>query len=101
MIGSLSICQISSEQFNKTAGQKQHATMAYRPQVNGTAECIVWTLPRSIKMYVADVDQKDWDKYAERLTFAVNTEKVGCAEIHRFILSTVGIREKHWKRLSL
>ena len=24
-------------------------------------------------MYVADVDQKDWDEYDERLTFAINT----------------------------
>jgi hypothetical protein len=24
-------------------------------------------------MYVADVNQKDWDEYAERLTFALNT----------------------------
>ena len=24
-------------------------------------------------MYVVDVDQKDWDEYAERLTFAVHT----------------------------
>ena len=24
-------------------------------------------------MYVKDTDQKDWDEYAERLTFAINT----------------------------
>ena len=24
-------------------------------------------------MYVTDTDQKDWDEYAERLTFAINT----------------------------
>ncbi|POM58456.1 Reverse transcriptase [Phytophthora palmivora] len=26
-----------------------------------------------VKMYVGDVDQRDWDEYAERLTFALNT----------------------------
>ncbi|CAI5722011.1 unnamed protein product [Peronospora effusa] len=39
--------------FNRLIGQKQRATMAYRPQANGTAE--------------------HWDEYAERLTFAINT----------------------------
>uniref|UniRef100_H3H9H5 Chromo domain-containing protein n=1 Tax=Phytophthora ramorum TaxID=164328 RepID=H3H9H5_PHYRM len=47
--------------------------MAYRPQANGTAERMVQTLTRSLKMYVSDVNQRDWDEYAERLTFALNT----------------------------
>uniref|UniRef100_H3H4N6 Chromo domain-containing protein n=1 Tax=Phytophthora ramorum TaxID=164328 RepID=H3H4N6_PHYRM len=47
--------------------------MVYRPQTNGTAERMVQTLTRALKMYVADVNQQDWDEYAERLTFALNT----------------------------
>ena len=47
--------------------------MANRPQANGTAERMVQTLTREIKMYVTNGDQKDWDEYAERLTFAMNT----------------------------
>ena len=47
--------------------------MAYRPQANGTAEPMVQTLTRALKMYVSDVNQQDWDEYAERLTFALNT----------------------------
>ena len=47
--------------------------MAYRPQANGTAERMVQTVTRSLKMYVTDVDQRDWDEYAERITFAINT----------------------------
>ncbi|POM63097.1 reverse transcriptase [Phytophthora palmivora] len=27
----------------------------------------------AVKMYVEDIDQRDWDEYAERLTFALNT----------------------------
>ena len=34
---------------------------------------MVQKLARAIKMYVTDVDQKDWDGYAERLTFTMNT----------------------------
>lgn len=59
--------------FNQIVGQKQRATMAYRPQANGTAERMVQTLTRALKMYVSDVNQQDWDEYAERLTFALNT----------------------------
>ncbi|OWY96797.1 LOW QUALITY PROTEIN: reverse transcriptase [Phytophthora megakarya] len=59
--------------FNKILGQRQRATMAYRPQANETAERMVQTATRALKMYVRDLDQKDWDEYAERLTFAINT----------------------------
>uniref|UniRef100_H3H554 Uncharacterized protein n=1 Tax=Phytophthora ramorum TaxID=164328 RepID=H3H554_PHYRM len=59
--------------FNRIMGQRQRATMAYRPQANGTAERMVQTLTRALKMYVADTNQQDWDEYAERLTFAINT----------------------------
>ena len=59
--------------FDWIAGQRQRATMAYRPQANATAERMVQTLTRSLKIYVTDVNQKDWDEYAERLTFAINT----------------------------
>ena len=45
--------------FNRMIGQKQRATMAYRPQANGAAERMVQTITRSIKMYVSEVDQKD------------------------------------------
>ncbi|GMF45625.1 unnamed protein product [Phytophthora fragariaefolia] len=53
--------------------QKQRATMAYRPQANGSAERMVQTLTRALKMFVSDVNQQDWGEYAERLTFALNT----------------------------
>ena len=71
--GSLDLCLILVRAFNRIAGQKQRATMAYRPQANGTAELMVQTLTRSIKMYVTDAEQKYWCEYAERLTFDLNT----------------------------
>ncbi|POM67552.1 Reverse transcriptase, partial [Phytophthora palmivora] len=58
--------------FNKILGQRQRATMAYRPQANGSAERTVQTTTRAIKMYVQDLDQRDWDEYAEKITFAIN-----------------------------
>ncbi|OWZ01042.1 LOW QUALITY PROTEIN: reverse transcriptase, partial [Phytophthora megakarya] len=59
--------------FSKILRQRQRGTMAYRPQANGTAARMVQTTTRALKMYVRDPDQKDWDEYAERLTFAINT----------------------------
>ncbi|KAG2762881.1 hypothetical protein PC129_g8999 [Phytophthora cactorum] len=34
--------------FNRIVGQKQRATMAYRPQANGTAERMVQSLTRAL-----------------------------------------------------
>ncbi|KAE8978956.1 hypothetical protein PF011_g23040 [Phytophthora fragariae] len=59
--------------FNQLMGQRQRATFAYRPQANGSAERMVQTITRAIKMYVEDEHQRDWDEYAERLTYPLNT----------------------------
>ncbi|OWY98543.1 reverse transcriptase [Phytophthora megakarya] len=53
----------------------QRATMAYRPQANGFTERMVQTTTRVLKIYVQDLDQRDRDEYAERLTFATNTAR--------------------------
>ncbi|OWZ15792.1 Eukaryotic/viral aspartic protease [Phytophthora megakarya] len=58
--------------FNKLMGQRQRTTLPYCPQANGAAERMVQTITRAIKMYIAAIDQRDWDQYAERLTYALN-----------------------------
>ncbi|POM72381.1 Reverse transcriptase [Phytophthora palmivora] len=65
--------QIRRQRGDQARPRTRSATMAYRPQANGKAERTVQTLTRALKMYVADVNQQDWDDYAERLTFALNT----------------------------
>ena len=60
------------EEFNRMMGQRQRATLAYHPQANGIAERMVQTIVRSIKMYVRDPAQRDWDDYAERLCLTLN-----------------------------
>ncbi|KAH9105745.1 hypothetical protein LEN26_014671 [Aphanomyces euteiches] len=59
--------------FASMLGQVQLSTFAYRPQANGTAERAIQTLTRSIKAYVSDPQQRDWDQYASRLALAINT----------------------------
>jgi hypothetical protein len=59
--------------FRELLGSKQRATLAYRPQANGQQERSVQTVVRSIRAYIAEADQTDWDDHAERLMFALNT----------------------------
>lgn len=55
--------------------------MACRHQANGTAERMVQTLARALKMYVSDFNQQDWDEYAERLTFAIIPLRIESEEL--------------------
>ncbi|GMF47153.1 unnamed protein product [Phytophthora fragariaefolia] len=59
--------------FRELLGSKQRATLAYRPQANGQQERSVQTVVHSIRAYIAEADQSDWDDHAERLMFALNT----------------------------
>uniref|UniRef100_M4C5E6 Chromo domain-containing protein n=1 Tax=Hyaloperonospora arabidopsidis (strain Emoy2) TaxID=559515 RepID=M4C5E6_HYAAE len=49
------------------------------------------TLTRSIKFYVAEVGQRDWDEYADRLTFEINTAQ---NRIHPATLPIVNVRRQ-------
>jgi hypothetical protein len=60
-------------EFNRLLHQQQRATLAYRPQENGQQENSVKTVVRSIKMYVDDEEQKDWDELFECLLICLNT----------------------------
>ncbi|KAE9050858.1 hypothetical protein PR001_g1969, partial [Phytophthora rubi] len=59
--------------FREFLGSRQRATLAYRPQANGQQERSVQTVIRSVRAYIAEADQNDWDDHAERLMFALNT----------------------------
>ncbi|POM65287.1 Reverse transcriptase [Phytophthora palmivora] len=51
--------------FRELLGSKQRATLAYRPQANGQQGRSVQTVVRSIRAYIAEADQSDWDDHAE------------------------------------
>ncbi|KAE9170264.1 hypothetical protein PF005_g27620 [Phytophthora fragariae] len=59
--------------FREFLGSRQRATLAYRPPANGQQERSVQTVIRSVRAYIAEADQSDWDDHAERLMFALNT----------------------------
>ena len=59
--------------FRNMMGSEQRATLAYRPQANGQQERAVQTVMQTIRAYVADPSQRDWDDLAETLMFSLNT----------------------------
>ncbi|OWY94770.1 reverse transcriptase [Phytophthora megakarya] len=59
--------------FRELLGSRQRATLSCRPQANGQQERSVQTVIRSVRAYVAEADQNDWDDHAKRLMFALNT----------------------------
>ncbi|OWZ14920.1 reverse transcriptase [Phytophthora megakarya] len=59
--------------FRELLGSRQRSTLSYRPQANGQQERSVQTVIWSVRAYVAEADQSDWDDHAERLMFALNT----------------------------
>ncbi|OWY92978.1 LOW QUALITY PROTEIN: hypothetical protein PHMEG_00037785 [Phytophthora megakarya] len=59
--------------FRELLNSRQRATLRYRPQANGQQERSVQTVVRSIRAYIEQADQSDWDDHAERLMFALNT----------------------------
>ncbi|OWZ06220.1 hypothetical protein PHMEG_00021559 [Phytophthora megakarya] len=59
--------------FRELLTSRQRATLGYRPQANGQQERSVQTVVRSIRAYVEQADQSDWDDHAERLMFTLNT----------------------------
>ncbi|KAJ0392354.1 hypothetical protein P43SY_008719 [Pythium insidiosum] len=52
---------------------QQRATLAYRPQANGQQERSVQSVVRTVKAYVSEPAQEDWEDLASRLVFALNT----------------------------
>ena len=59
--------------FARMMSSQQRATLAYRPQANGQQERSVQTVIRSVRSYIAEPEQRDWEDLAGRLTFALNT----------------------------
>ncbi|KAG3212116.1 hypothetical protein PC129_g16921 [Phytophthora cactorum] len=51
---------------------RSRATLSYRPQANGQQERSVKSVMASVRVYVEDPLQQDWDELVERLIFAIN-----------------------------
>ncbi|KAF1776281.1 Ribonuclease H-like domain [Phytophthora cactorum] len=63
----------------------------YRPQSNGQQERSVKTVMTSVRVYVEDPLQQDWDELVERLIFAINNSMDTRVKERRSISCMVGI----------
>ncbi|KAG3044553.1 hypothetical protein PI125_g27189 [Phytophthora idaei] len=67
--------RFTNEVFQTFADMMQarsSTTLSYRPQANGQQERPVKSVMASVKVYVEDPLQQDWDELVERLIFAIN-----------------------------
>ncbi|OWZ06702.1 reverse transcriptase [Phytophthora megakarya] len=55
----------SFPRFRELLRSRQRATLGYCPQANGQQERPVQTVIRSVRAYVAEMDQSDWDDHAD------------------------------------
>ncbi|OWZ07093.1 reverse transcriptase [Phytophthora megakarya] len=58
--------------FAELIQARSNSTLSYRPQPNGKQEQSVKTVMQSVKVYVGNSLQQEWDEIAERLVFAIN-----------------------------
>ena len=54
---------------------KSRATLSYRPQANGQQERSVKTMIQTVRMYVGDPLQADWNDIAEKLVHPINKSR--------------------------
>ncbi|GMF24269.1 unnamed protein product [Phytophthora fragariaefolia] len=54
---------------------RSKATLSYRPQANGQQERTVKTMIQTVRTYVEDPLQADWDDIAEKLVHAINNSR--------------------------
>ena len=61
--------------FAERMQAKSRATLSYRPQANGQQERSVKTMIQTVRVYVEDPLQSDWDDIAEKLVHAINNSR--------------------------
>ncbi|GMG17279.1 unnamed protein product [Phytophthora fragariaefolia] len=59
----------------KMMQSRSRATLSYRPQANGQQERSVKTMIQTVRTYVEDQLQADWDGIAEKLVHAINNSR--------------------------
>jgi hypothetical protein len=61
--------------FAELMQSKSRATLSYRPQANGQQERSVKTMIQTVRVYVEDPLQADWDDIAEKMVTAINNSR--------------------------
>ena len=74
-------------EFNNMMKQKQKATLSYRPQANGQQERSNKTIIQTVRLYIEDQHQRDWDVVTGRIMFAINNsyDHIRCDTPHYLV----------------
>ncbi|POM67595.1 LOW QUALITY PROTEIN: Hypothetical protein PHPALM_16374, partial [Phytophthora palmivora] len=63
------------QKFSEMMQSRSRATLSYRPQANGQQERSVKTMIQTVRVYVEDPLQADWDDIAEKMVYAINNSR--------------------------
>ncbi|POM71294.1 Reverse transcriptase, partial [Phytophthora palmivora] len=63
------------QKFSEMMQSRSRATLSYRPQSNGQQERSVKTMIQTVRVYVGDPLQADWDDKAEEMVYAINNSR--------------------------
>ncbi|GMF63143.1 unnamed protein product [Phytophthora fragariaefolia] len=63
------------QKFSEMMQSRSRATLSYRPQANGQQERSVKTMIQTVRTYVVDPLQADWDDIAEKIVHAINNSR--------------------------
>ncbi|KAE8980835.1 hypothetical protein PR001_g24180, partial [Phytophthora rubi] len=63
------------QKFSEMMQSRSRATLSYWPQANGQQERSVKTMIQTVRAYVEDPLQADWDDIAEKLVHAINNSR--------------------------
>ncbi|GMF60221.1 unnamed protein product [Phytophthora fragariaefolia] len=77
--------------FAELMQSRSRVTLSYRPQANGQQERSVKTMIQTVRAYVEDPLQTDWDDIAEKWCMQSTTRETRLGEKHRFTLCTAGM----------
>ncbi|POM69154.1 Reverse transcriptase [Phytophthora palmivora] len=63
------------QKFSEMMQSRSRATLSYRQLANGQQERSVKTMIQTVRIYVEDPLQADWDDIAERVVYAINNSR--------------------------
>ncbi|POM76472.1 LOW QUALITY PROTEIN: Hypothetical protein PHPALM_6279 [Phytophthora palmivora] len=63
------------QKFSEMMQSRSRATLSYWPQANGQQEQSVKTMIQTVRVYVEDPLQADWDDIAEKMVYAINNSR--------------------------
>ncbi|POM58109.1 Hypothetical protein PHPALM_37291 [Phytophthora palmivora] len=85
------------QKFSEMMQSRSKATLSYRPQANGQQERSVKTMIQTVRVYVEDPLQADWDDISKKMVYAINNSRDSTRQETPFYL----VIEAHHRAIKL